>query len=181
DPGSVRRYLPTLPVGDYPRTLEVLLAWGAAMTRSFAFTGPLMVGFAAMVAAAAWVGGRALRVPRLATGLAAALLVMTSFPEINGVWTDLPSLAWLLCAAALAAAARRRPAQLAPALVAAGLAVGTKTTALPLATAALLAGGVVAGRADLRAHAPALLAAAALAAVAGGLWYVRNLAVHGSP
>ncbi len=99
---------------------------------------------------------------------------------MNGVYTDLPSMAWLVSAAALSAASVERPALLAPAIVAAGLSVGTKTTTLPLAGLALAAGLYV-NRSHLRGLVRPLTIATATALAVGGYWYLRNLVDHGSP
>ncbi|MEA2294538.1 MAG: hypothetical protein QOE86_2177, partial [Solirubrobacteraceae bacterium] len=91
-----------------------------------------------------------------------------------GPHTDVGALAWLTCCATLVAT--REPRLLAPAVVAAGLALGAKTTTAPLIAAIALLGV----RPPLRPRA-ALVAAAVVAAVVGGLWYVRDLVEHGSP
>jgi len=64
--------------------------------------------------------------------------------------------------------------------VAAGLAIGTKTTAAPLALLAL-AGGTLAVRGRLAGLRGPLALAAAAALAVGGVWYLRNLILHGSP
>ena len=181
-PGSVEPITYEFPVGNYPLTNEVLLAWAAGISRSL----PPVVLWApfclALAGAAGWLGLRRLEVGRVPAGLAlaAVLGLPLVLDQLRGPGTDIPAFAWLLSCAALALCAQRRPALLAPALVAAGLAVGTKTTALPLAALALAAGFW--GRRDaLRPLLPALGAAALAAAAVGGYWYARNLVDHGSP
>jgi hypothetical protein len=98
-----------------------------------------------------------------------------------GPLNDLPALAWLCTTVALCVAARRRPALLGPALVSAGLAVGTKTTTLPLALAALGIAAYAIGPGRLRPLRKPLGLAFGLALACGGIWYLRNLAAHGSP
>jgi hypothetical protein len=181
-PGSVETITETFPVGNYPVTNEVLLAWAAGLGRSFVpltLWTPLLF---ALSGAAGWLGLRSFGVSKPVTGLALAALLTTPtvMAGTNGPNTELPALAWLLCAAALAAASRSRPALLAPAVVAAGLAVGTKTTTATLALLALAAAAWY-SRAQLRRLARPLLLALALAAGTGGVWYVRNLISHGSP
>jgi hypothetical protein len=210
-PGSLNAVLAVFPVEHYPLTNEVLLAWAMGISRGFAVLAPFQLAFAALLGGSVLAGLRRLGVPaavRLAavTALLACPLVLA---QLNGVSTDLAALAWLACAGALCTGAPERPALLGPALVAAGLAVGTKTTAFaPAAVALLLAGAAAAvrvggrrplavaagalgrrsslGVALVRAGLPALpwralgLAAVAAAAV-GGVWYVRNLVLRGSP
>lgn len=182
-PGSISQLFPGYPVGSYPLTNEVLTTWASAISRSFVpviLWAPAMI---AVLATAGWMGLRALRVPRVAAGLAVAALCLT--PAIghwqqNGAHTDLPSMTWLVCTAALAAASVRRPALLAPALLAGALAVGTKTTTLPLALIVLAFAGW-ASRSQLRGVARPLALAAVAGFVVGGYWYARNLVLHGSP
>jgi hypothetical protein len=184
-PGSVEQVyaLPGLPVGNYPLTNEVVLAWGMGIGRSFvpaSLLAPLMM---LLLVVAGWAGLRELRVPRSAAALGLAAVCLTpvlTHWQRNGAYTDLPTMAWLATTGALCAASLRRPALLAPALLAGALAVGTKTTAGPLAAAALIAAGW-AIRASLRPLAGWLLAAAIAGGVAGGYWYLRNLVDHGSP
>jgi hypothetical protein len=181
-PGAVDTVVYGFPVGNYPLTNEVLLAWGAGLSRSYAGLALYMPAMLALLGASGWLGLRALRVPLLPRGLAVAALCAAPLTvlQLHGPLTDLPALAWLCCAAALVARASDRPALLAPALVAAGLAVGTKTTVLPL-TAILVVVAVVAHRRSLSRLAVPLGAALALAVAAGGVWYLRNLIDHGSP
>ena len=183
-PGSIELMNYEFPFGNYPVTNEVALAWGAGIARSFIPLALWPAVTAAVLAGSAWLGLRSLRVPR-AVGIAATAAVMTVpwlVRQVNEPLTDLPSLAWLVAAGALAAfAVREDDARLlAPALVAAGLAVGTKTTALvPVAFVAALAAWQLRDR--LGAAVPALGAAAVAALATGGVWYVRNLVQHGSP
>jgi hypothetical protein len=181
-PGALYRASYEFPVGNYPLTNEVLLAWGMGISRSFV-TATLGTPVAlALTAAASWLGLRTLRVPGTPAALATAALCLLplNVSRLNEASTDIPALAWLVCTGALAAGSARRPALLVPALVAAGLAVGTKTTTLPLAAMAI-ALAVWARRADLRRLALPLGLAMTAALAAGGFWYLRNLVDHGSP
>jgi hypothetical protein len=182
-PGSVKDVLPGIPVGNYPLTGEVTVAWAMGIARSFV---PFLLWpwvTLAMTAAAGWGGLRALGVPRLARGLAVGALCSSPWLlgwRSHGAITDPAALAWLVCAAALCVLARERPPLLAPALLAAGLAVGVKTTAVPLAVF-MMAVALWTGRARLRAVRGPLAAAAVGAIGVGLVWYARNLISHGSP
>ena len=93
-------------------TNEVLLEWSSAISRSFV---PVMLwapATLALLAIAGWCGLRSVMVPRLPAGLAVLTLCLTpplTHWQKNGAHTDLPALAWLLCAAALCAASVGRP------------------------------------------------------------------------
>jgi hypothetical protein len=181
-PGSQLFLSYDIPYGNYPMTDEVAQTWAAAIARSWvpiSLWNPLML---LALTGGSWVTLRNLEVPPRAAGLATAAFVATPLVlrQLNEPQTDLPALAWLACTAALATGAPRRPALLAPALVAAGLGIGTKATVAPEAVFALLYGGYVA-REHLRPLAGWLALGLAGAFVAGGVWYVRNIAQHGSP
>jgi hypothetical protein len=184
-PGAIDQIISSVPVGNYPLTHEVLLEWGLAIGRSFVWATLVTAMAPVLVAAAGWLGLRALGVDRLVSGLAVAALV--SAPAVvasqsGGASLDPAALAWLVSCAALCACAvvRREAALLAPALVAAGLAIGTKTTTAPLSVTVLVVAAWLA-RDRLRPHARALGLAFVLAAVVGGVWYVRNTLQHGWP
>jgi hypothetical protein len=170
------------PVGNYPLTHEVLLSWTMAISRGFPAAVVLNVGLFVLTGLAGWSGLRALSLaPRYALGaVAAVLLVPVQVQGLNQVNTDVPVLAWLACAAALTASARRAPALAAPALVSAGLALGTKTTGAPLAVF-IAAIALVVVRDRLKPLRRPLAAAAVVAAAVSAPWYVRNLIEHGSP
>jgi hypothetical protein len=173
------------PVGAYPLTHEVLMAWTMGLSRSFvpvALWAPAML---ALLATAGWVGLRRLGVAAGVTALA-IVAVAVAPPLVGGLnapKNDLAALAWLAVAAALCVAAVRRPALLAVALLAGGLSIGTKTTSGPLIALMLaVALYLTWRRGDLVAPVPRLLGAAFVAAAGvGGVWYLRNLVVHGSP
>ena len=181
-PGTAIDYWDEFPTGSYPLTDQVLLSWSIGISRSLVSIGLWSLAALAMLAAAGWRGLRLLGVPPLAAGLATTALASSPIvvQQLNGFYTDLPALAWLAVAAALCAAAATRPAMLAPAIVAAGLAVGTKTTPLFAALAAL-AVAALAMRRDLRSLASPLALSALAAVAVGGIWFARNLIVHGSP
>ena len=182
-PGSIHLTLHDIPVGNYPVTNEVALAWLAGISRSLVpITLWMMPAMVALTAAAAWQGLRSLAVPP--AGAALAVLALCGSPvilvQLAGPNTEVPAVAWTVCTAALCAASLRRPALLAPALLAAGLALGTKTTTvLPVGIA--LAAAAWANRRALGPLARPLGIAAAATAAVGGAWYVRNLVDHGSP
>lgn len=182
-PGAVEKVLPGLPVGNYPLTNEVTVAWATGIARSFV---PFMLWpwlTLVLTACASWAGLRALAVPRVARGAAVAALCSSPWLlawQSHGTMTDPPALAWLVCAASLFALAQRQPRLLAPALLAAGLAVGVKSTTLPLALLVVVL-GLWTLRRELRALAVPLAAALLGALAVGGVWYVRDLIEHGSP
>ena len=180
-PGSVHDVLPGLPVGNYPLTAEVTVAWAMGIARSFV---PLVLWpwlTLALTATSAFAGLRALGVKAAAACLAAAALCTNPWLlawQSNGSVTDPPALAWLVTCAALCAMARPRPALIAPAIVAGGLAIGCKTTVLPF-TLLVLCIGLWGVRRALPRRTVALATAAAT--LVGGVWYLRNLVTHGSP
>ncbi len=182
-PGAVENVIPGLPVGSYPLTDEVTVAWATGIARSFV---PFMLWpwvTLVLTAAAGWAGLRALRVPPLARGLAVAALCTSPWLlawQSHGSMTDPAALGWLVCGGALFALARERPGLLAPALLAVGLSVGVKTTTLPLALG-VVALGLGGTRQELRAVRAPLVVALLGASAVGGVWYVRNLLDHGSP
>lgn len=182
-PGSIPLVLHDIPVGNYPVTNEVALAWLGGIARSLVpislWTMPLMLALAAV---GAWQGLRSLGVPALAAVLATVGVCASPvlLVQLGGPNTELPAVAWTVCTATLSAASLRRPALLAPALVAGGLALGTKTTTvLPVAMA--LVGAAWLNRQALRQLLWPLTLAAMAALAAGGVWYLRNLVHHGSP
>ncbi|HVE69520.1 MAG TPA: hypothetical protein VNB64_13165, partial [Solirubrobacteraceae bacterium] len=129
-PGEIQRITYEYPVGNYPVTNEVLLAWATGLARSFVPGALSTLAALGLALTAGWMGLRALGVARVAAALALAAVVTLplTVQQLGGPNTDLPALAWLVTAGALCACAARRPALLAVALVAAALAVGTKTT-----------------------------------------------------
>lgn len=176
--GTVRDLLDGFPVGNYPVTNEVLVAWALGLAQSLS-PAMLAMPLAALLFAIATVSGlRALGATPVAAGLAAAsiLLIPVAASLQIGPHTDLPALAWLVCAGALVA--YDRPRLLVPALLAGALAVGTKTTTAPLG-ALVLAYGLWRHRAALPLR--ALLATAAVGVIVGGTWYIRNAIGHGWP
>ncbi|MEA2390762.1 MAG: hypothetical protein QOK31_871, partial [Solirubrobacteraceae bacterium] len=181
-PGSVQSITYEFPVGSYPLTHEVLLSWATAISRSFAPAALAGPAFLALGCAALGHALRRLAVPGFLIGLGLAAFASSPIvaDQVAGPNTDLPAVVWLAVAGALSLSVAARPAILGPAILAGALAVGTKTTALPLAAVALGL-GLWWGRAALRRLAVPLAACAGAGLLAGGLWYVRNLVVHGSP
>jgi hypothetical protein len=182
-PGTIFDVLPGLPVGNYPLATEVTVGWAMGIARSFV---PLVAWpwiTLTLTATGAWAGLRALEVPRIAAGLAAAALCTNPWLlawQSNGSVTDPPALAWLVVCAALTAMSRRNRALLAPAIVAGGLAIGDKTTALA-SVLLVLAIGLWAGWRVRQLPTKALAMATVVATGVGAFWYLRNLVLHGSP
>lgn len=203
DAGAATPLIEGLPVGNYPLTNEVALAWATGIADSLVWMSVWSPLVWLVLVAAGWTGLRALDVPRAVAAVAVAAVGAMPLVavQLGAPLTDLPALAWAVTTATLCAAAVRgraaertddaagtttdvrspRAALLGPAIVAAGVAVGTKTTPAPLL---LLALGVTAWqlRGALRPLAVrVLLPAVALGAVVGLAWMTRNLIDHGSP
>jgi hypothetical protein len=181
-PGSVETLQYEFPQGYYPVTNEVLVAWLSGIARTPVPALLWTSATALLAVSAGWLGIRRVGGGRLVSALAIAgvLLPPIVCSQLIGPHTDLPAVAWLWVAAALVAVADDRPGLLAPALLAVALAVGTKTTTAPLAVL-LLAVAAWRHRAGLRGLAPLLGTALAAGVAVGGIWYLRNLIVHGSP
>lgn len=180
--GSVEPLIAGIPVGNYPVTAETALSWLLGLSHSFAPVALWSALLLLVFVCGAWLGLRSLAVPPAIAALSILAFLTTPLVlrQVVQVETDFPALAWLSATAGLSAAAVRRPALLAPALVAAGLAIGTKTTTAPLALIALGAAALEL-RGRLRPLLTPLLIAAGAAVAAGGVWYLRNLIQHGSP
>jgi hypothetical protein len=180
-PGSLHSTLAFIPTQAYPKTMEVLIGWTYAIGRTPLSAVPLTFGLVVLAAVAVITGLVRARVavPIAALAAAAGLLVPIDFREFNGLYTDVPALAWLACSVALSTAAKDEPGALAPAAVAAGLAIGTKPTAAPYALIAL-GWGVWVSRTWLRARWRLVLAPAVLALGLGAVWYVEDWAYYGS-
>jgi hypothetical protein len=187
-PGSLVAVNDALPIQNYPLTWEVLVAWFTGIGHTLVPAMLVTPGSLLLLVAAVRAGLGELEVSGRLVWLAAAALATLPIVVIQlpGPNNDLPEMAWLACVGALVAGAAgaagrdRRPGLLAVALIAAGLCVGTKTTGAPLAALALVLGGWACRR-ELRRLARPLVLAAVLAAVIGGVWYVRNLIDHGAP
>lgn len=182
-PGAAIPVAQPLPVEHYPLTNEVLLAWGAGLSRSLIVAVPGWAPIAlGLLGLSVWVALRRLAVPSLLALLAVAAVV--SLPNfvwaLNGPDNDLPAAAWLGACLALCVASRDRPGLLGPALVAGALGVGTKTTAAPLALVALVSALVV-HRQRLRGLTKPLGWSLAAGAIVCLPWYLRNLFEHGWP
>jgi hypothetical protein len=183
-PGSVEEVLPGLPVGNYPLTTEVSVAWAMGIAKSYVPIVLFPWVTLGLTVIGGWAGLRALAVPRLAR--AAALAALCSVPWVlgwqsNGSITDPPALAWLVvCAALCLLASRGQPALLPTAILAAALAIGTKTTVVPL-TLLVLGAALWTCRMQLRPLLRPLALATAGGLLIGGGWYLRNLFDHGSP
>jgi hypothetical protein len=183
-PGSIEDVLPGLPVGNYPLTAEVQLAWAMGISRSFV---PLVLvpwGWFALTLAGGWAGLRALGVTPLVRWLGLAALCTSPWLlawQSNGSVTDPAALAWLVVCAAMCALSRERALLLAPAVVAGGLAAGCKTTTLPMVVLVLALGLWTARGPALRKLARPLVLAFGSALAVGGVWYLRDLVTRGSP
>jgi hypothetical protein len=179
-PGTSELVVHEWPAGDYPLTNELVLTWATGIARSFAPTSLLTVAFTVLLglAIATLLRNRGAPFGIVALGTAALLLAAATTGTLESVGTDLPSLAWLACCAALLSPRDRSERDLGPALLAAGLAAGTKSTTALFAAALLLA---ACRPWRLRVPRPPAAAAALAAAALCLPWPVRNLLEHGSP
>lgn len=181
-PGSVHHYVLTFDVGWYPVTHEVVLAWLLATSSGFVLPAVWGAALLALTGAAGWIGSRALGAGAAGAGLTTAVLVTLPAAALQAgtMKNDLAAYAFFTCGAALLAAARDRPQLLPFGALALALSAGIKSTGLVLGVG-LLVVALVRHRNRLRALAGPLLVVAAASVVVGGFWYLRNLAVHGSP
>jgi hypothetical protein len=181
-PGAITSVSYLFPFANYPITNEVALTWATGISRSLV---PVVVWSQIMVvmtALAATLGLAAVGVPRVPRFLAAGAVLTTPvlLTQFGTPSTDIAGLGWLVCAAALAAAARHRPGLAPAALVAAGLAIGSKTTTAPLAVGIIVVVGWGA-RPWAGRQGWALAAGACACLVVGATWSVRNAVTHGWP
>src|SRR4051794_5521194 len=182
-PGSIETLIPDQPVGNYPLTAEVTLAWAMGISRSLVPLTLLPWAWLVLTAAAGWAGLRALAVGRLPRALAIAALCTSPWLlawQSNGTVTDPAALAWLVTCGALCALSRGDERLLAPALLAGALSIGCKTTTLPWVLLGL-ALALWPARSRLRALARPLALALGAGVAVGGVWYLRDLVTHGSP
>jgi hypothetical protein len=171
-----------LPVGNYPITQEVLLAWAVGISHGFAAALLLTLATVPLLLGAGWLGLAQLGVNRAVAAVALGGLALV--PLVLAAWTqpgtDLEALTWLVCCGALCLSAREHRGLLAPALVAGGLGVGTKTTVVTWVVVILVL-TAWSQRGALATHWRQLLAAAVAAGLCGLVWYLRNWIDHGSP
>jgi hypothetical protein len=181
-PGSGQQTLLDFPTAAYPKSLEVLLFWGLAISRTAVTAIPLTVSMATLAVICLLVALRRLEVstPIAMLATASSLLVPWDVLETSGVWTDLAGLAWLSCCIALCVITRDEPGALGPALVAAALAVGTKTTTVPFALGAI-GWALWTNRSWLRHHLVRFAMFGVPALGLGSVWYVANWIVYGAP
>ncbi len=173
-PGTVEFVAQQFPAGSYPLVNELVLTFGAGVSRSFAVVALWTVALLVTMAVAAYGGlrSRSLGPAAAAVGSAAVVLVAVRVGGNDASTTDLPSATWLVVAAALAVASHPGPAALAL-----GLAVGTKLNVAPVGAAVVL-GAFWAHRSRLR---PADAAGVAAGLAVAAPWPLRNLVDHGSP
>jgi 4-amino-4-deoxy-L-arabinose transferase-like glycosyltransferase len=182
--GRVLAIHPLFPVGAYPLTHEVLLTWGVSMSRSITLVSACGLAFLGLLGLSSWsavrrAGGS--RVMAWLAGVALCTLPLVIGSQPDASLNDLPGLAWLTTAVALAIGARARPALGFAALVAAGLAAGAKTNIAPLAFAAAVVALVAMLREGSRTVRVQAGIGVVLALATGGVWYIRDLVTHGSP
>src|SRR3954451_14258280 len=182
-PGSIETLIPDQPVGNYPLSAEVTLAWSMGISRSLVPLTLLPWAWLVLVVGAGWAALRALAVAPLARALAIAALCTSPWLlawQSNGTVTDPAALAWLVTCAALCALSRADERLLAPALLAGALSIGCKTTTLPWVLLVLVL-ALWPARRRLRALARPLTLALGAGIAVGGVWYLRDLVTHGSP
>jgi hypothetical protein len=166
----------------FPLDSELLHALVAMPFRSSDLVSPLVnLGFLAMAIVAAAAIGQA--VGRASLGVLGALVGL-SFPALVSVdagaaSSDVPAAAFLMAAVAMLLASDDvKPIPVGLAGLATGLALGFKlTVAVPVAA---LTAGVLVIALRRRLLAPALLWAAGLV-VGASIWFIRNIALTGSP
>lgn len=181
-PGSMHPTISGFAFEAYPKTGEVLFSWAIGTARTPVATTFVMIGGLVLLAVAAWSALRQLDVSQcmavtIATSLALCPIVVT---QVGGPNTDLFTLTWILCIAALCLGAMIDTGLLPIALVCGGVAVGTRTTAIPVVLVALAVAFWMRRRA-LLGHLFSLSLAAATTLGIGVVWYLQDLAVYHAP
>jgi hypothetical protein len=167
-------------VAYFPANSELLHALGIVALHGDFLSPLLNLLWLAIALLAAWCVGRRWQVQPL-TLLAGCLVV--SLPVLGGTqpgeaFNDIPGLACLLAASALALNAGEDRGALALAGLALGLAAGTKLTFLVPAAGLVVALTAIAAPKRRRRVLSTLVVPAALT---GGWWYLRNLIAVGNP
>jgi hypothetical protein len=183
-PGSLHHVYRTLAVENYPLVDEVLLSWQLGLSGSLVplsiWPLPLVV-LSGVAAVTGLVRIGASRIVAIA-GATALLTTPLLLVGLSSHSTDASTLAWLLIAGALVACSREQAVLLAPAVLAAALSIGTRTQSAPV-VAAIAIWALVLHRPwhALRPYRKQITAAALLAILVAGFWYLRNILLHGSP
>lgn len=182
-PGTVELISAAYPIGEYPSTNELLMAWVGGLSQNVGAVLLWPVAMASLLAIAVVSALRALgcRADVTVAAAAAVLLVPLVAGAVGSLDSDLASAAWVAACVALCAsvAARRSPPELlAFAILALGLALGTKTSVVVVGVLALALALFASPR--LPSNRYVLIALGGAVAV-GGVWYLRNLIEHGSP
>jgi hypothetical protein len=179
--GSLRHlhYVGNGPTTFYPATGELVHGAGMLLFQSDVLSPFVNVAWLGLALLAGWCVGRPYGVAPatlIATCIVAFLPVMGG-AQAGTAGTDVAVLALLLTAVALLVTEPHSLATVTLAGVAAGLAVGTKLDAWAAVVALTVVVILFAGGQRLKA---ALVWSAGVA-VAGGFWYIRNLAAVGNP
>jgi hypothetical protein len=181
-PGSMHPTVSGLPIQAYPKTGEVLFSWAIGTARTPVVTTLVMVAAAVLAAACTWSVLRRIGVDQwIAVMLSASLIgCPVMITQLSGPNTDLLTLTWVLCTAALCRGAISESSLLPVALVAGGVAVGTKTTAIPIVVVLLAVTGWLSRR-EVARHRLTLALAGATALGIGAVWYIQDLVVYHAP
>jgi hypothetical protein len=185
---QIDQFIPFQAQGNYPHSgdfllLSVVLPWSDDWA-----VRPFALALYAAMAVTVWALARELGAPgsaAVAAASASAAVPIALGAVVGGGYPDVVTYAGLAAAVTFGVRHHRTGARqdLVLAGVALGLAAGTKWYGLPMAAVVLVVGAAAAAIAGRRR--PVALRDAALAtgiaALTGGIWLVRNLALSGSP
>lgn len=183
-PGSIVHLSYDFPFGDYTLGNEVLMAWGAAIARSFA---PMFLASAASIVVLALgctILFRRLGARGVPVSLAVVAILAQPWAGAQITWSmgDVIATGWGAIAVcfAISPADELNPRRLGVGLLAAGLALGTKTIVLLVLVLAFTV-AVWPQRRQLLSKWRQLLPFAGVGGLLGGIWLVRTAIRHGSP